>query len=86
AKDKTQAKFAKYYLKVMEKMASASDFASKEADRLSNIVKSGAVSASKLDGFTIRQNVLNVFLGKSEPVEVKKEEEVKAADRAKDEL
>ncbi|KAI7823898.1 thioredoxin-like protein, partial [Kickxella alabastrina] len=87
AKDKTQAKFAKYYLKVMEKMASASDFASKEAERLSNIVKSGAVSASKLDGFTIRQNVLNVFLGKSEPVEVKKEEEeVKAADRAKDEL
>ncbi|KAJ2456591.1 hypothetical protein GGF42_003179 [Coemansia sp. RSA 2424] len=92
AKDKTQAKLAQYYVKVMEKMNSASDFASKEAERLTNIVKSGAVSASKLDGFTIRQNVLNVFLGKSD--EAKKQEEAEAeaeaskddAERPKDEL
>ncbi|KAJ2896952.1 hypothetical protein GGI21_004995 [Coemansia aciculifera] len=90
AKDKTQVKLAQYYVKVMEKMNSASDFASKEAERLKNIVKSGAVSASKLDGFTIRQNVLNVFLGKSD--EAKKQEEAEAeaskddAERPKDEL
>ncbi|KAJ1729300.1 hypothetical protein LPJ61_003591 [Coemansia biformis] len=63
-KGSTQAKFAKYYVKVMEKMSSASDFAGKEAERLAGIVRSGAVSASKLDGFTIRQNVLKVFLGR----------------------
>ncbi|KAJ2719298.1 hypothetical protein GGI07_005292 [Coemansia sp. Benny D115] len=88
-KDKTQAKFAKYYVKVMEKMTSASDFATKEAERLAGIVKSGAVSASKLDGFTIRQNVLNVFLGKSGATEEKAEEkaeEKESAERAKDEL
>ncbi|KAJ2859835.1 hypothetical protein FB639_005718, partial [Coemansia asiatica] len=68
-KDNTQAKFAKYYVKVMEKMSSASDFASKEAERLAGIVKSGAVSASKLDSFTIRQNVLSVFLGKGQAAE-----------------
>ncbi|KAJ2701293.1 hypothetical protein FB645_004683 [Coemansia sp. IMI 203386] len=82
-KDSTQAKFAKYYVKVMEKMSSASDFASKEAERLAGIVKSGAVSASKLDSFTIRQNVLNVFLGKNQATE---EAEEKLVDRAKDEL
>ncbi|KAJ1860938.1 hypothetical protein LPJ73_001178 [Coemansia sp. RSA 2703] len=86
-KDTTQVKFAKYYVKVMEKMSSATDFASKEAERLAGIVKSGAVSASKLDGFTIRQNVLNVFLGKSQATEEKAEDaEEKEADRAKDEL
>ncbi|KAJ2787192.1 hypothetical protein GGI15_000912 [Coemansia interrupta] len=91
-KDTTQVKFAKYYVKVMEKMSSATDFASKEAERLAGIVKSGAVSASKLDGFTIRQNVLNVFLGKSQATEEKADdkevdaEEKKEADRAKDEL
>lgn len=75
-KDTTQVKCAKYYVKVMEKVNSASDFATKEAERLSGIVKSGALSASKLDGFTIRQNVLNVFLGKNrEKKEERKEEE-----------
>ncbi|KAI8325553.1 disulfide isomerase [Martensiomyces pterosporus] len=87
-KDKTQAKFAKYYIKVMEKINSASDFASKEAERLANVVKSGAVSAGKLDSFAIRQNVLGVFLGKAE--EPKKEEseekEEAEAERPKDEL
>ncbi|KAJ1940497.1 hypothetical protein EC988_007018, partial [Linderina pennispora] len=58
--DKAQAKFAKYYVKVMEKVSSASDFAAKESERLANIVKSGAVNAGKLDGFAIRQNVLDV--------------------------
>ncbi|KAJ1769345.1 hypothetical protein IW140_004582 [Coemansia sp. RSA 1813] len=87
-KDKTQAKFAKYYVKVMEKMNSASDFASKEAERLTNIIKSGAVSAGKLDGFTIRKNVLNVFLGKSnsDAAENKEADAEEKADRAKDEL
>ncbi|KAJ2162715.1 hypothetical protein GGF46_000440 [Coemansia sp. RSA 552] len=84
-KDKTQAKFAKYYVKVMEKMSSASDFAGKEAERLTNIIKSGAVSAGKLDGFTIRQNVLKVFLGKDAAAEEKAEEK-EEADRPKDEL
>ncbi|KAI9503379.1 thioredoxin-like protein [Coemansia spiralis] len=87
-KDKTQAQFAKYYVKVMEKMSSASDFASKETERLTNIVKSGAVSASKLDGFTIRQNVLNVFLGKASDAtaEEKEDKAEEKADRPKDEL
>ncbi|KAJ2782367.1 hypothetical protein H4R18_002300 [Coemansia javaensis] len=89
-KDKTQAKFAEYYVKVMEKMASASDFASKEAERLANVVKTGAISASKLDGFTIRQNVLKVFLGKdSSEGEEQSEaasEAASEADRPKDEL
>ncbi|PIA16309.1 disulfide isomerase [Coemansia reversa NRRL 1564] len=90
-KDSTQARFAKYYVKVMEKMSSASDFASKEAERLTNVVKSGAVSAGKLDGFTIRQNVLRVFLGKdaASEKEAEKESEPESkpeADRAKDEL
>ncbi|ORX68593.1 disulfide isomerase [Linderina pennispora] len=63
--DKAQAKFAKYYVKVMEKVSSASDFAARESERLANIVKSGAVNAGKLDSFAIRQNVLDVFLGKA---------------------
>ncbi|KAJ2185030.1 hypothetical protein GGH18_004504, partial [Coemansia sp. RSA 530] len=87
-KDSTQAKFAKYYVKVMEKMSSASDFATKEAERLTNIVKSGAVSASKIDSFTIRQNVLKVFLGKEAAAEEKDApaEEASEADRLRDEL
>ncbi|KAJ2797755.1 hypothetical protein H4R21_004194, partial [Coemansia helicoidea] len=87
-KDTTQVKFAKYYVKVMEKMASASDFASKEAERLSAIVKSGAMSASKLDGFTIRQNVLKVFLGKDAKDAAEEEGKDAAAeeDRPKEEL
>ncbi|KAJ2658926.1 hypothetical protein IW148_004476 [Coemansia sp. RSA 1199] len=87
-KDSTQAKFAKYYVKVMEKMSSASDFATKEAERLTNIVKSGAVSASKIDSFTIRQNVLKVFLGKEAAAEEKDApvEETSEADRPRDEL
>ncbi|KAJ1733100.1 hypothetical protein LPJ72_003049 [Coemansia sp. Benny D160-2] len=85
-KDKTQAKFAKYYVKVMEKMNSASDFATKEAERLTGIIKSGAVSAGKLDGFTIRKNVLNVFLGKSSDEAAGEKEVEEKADRPKDEL
>ncbi|KAJ2321003.1 hypothetical protein H4S02_007834 [Coemansia sp. RSA 2611] len=86
-KDSTQAKFAKYYVKVMEKMSSASDFASRETERLTNIVKSGAVSASKLDSFTIRQNVLKVFLGKDTAEEKDAPaEESSEADRPRDEL
>ncbi|KAJ1960989.1 hypothetical protein GGI12_003504 [Dipsacomyces acuminosporus] len=86
-KDKTQAKFAKYYVKVMEKINSASEFAAKEADRLANIVKTGAVNAGKLDNFAVRQNILSVFLGKAD--EDTKKEEAKdegKADRPKDEL
>ncbi|KAJ2845975.1 hypothetical protein IWW36_004563, partial [Coemansia brasiliensis] len=86
-KDSTQAKFAKYYVKVMEKMNSASDFATREAERLTNIVKSGAISASKLDSFTIRQNVLSVFLGKDAAKESDAAaEETSEADRPRDEL
>ncbi|KAJ1675162.1 hypothetical protein EV182_001804 [Spiromyces aspiralis] len=72
--DNTQAQFAKYYIKVMEKANDASDFITKESKRLYNIVSQGRLAPSNLDNFSIRQNILNVFSGKAKEVEKKIED------------
>ncbi|KAJ1921713.1 hypothetical protein H4219_000446 [Mycoemilia scoparia] len=82
--DNTQVKFAKYYIKVMEKANDASDFITKESKRLLNIVSKSTLAPANLDNFSIRQNILNVFSGKASDVS-ENEKEKPAADEKKEE-
>ncbi|CAO3590567.1 unnamed protein product [Absidia cylindrospora] len=63
------SRYAKYYAKLMEKVVDGGDaFIQKEKARLDKIMKSNTVTPAKLDDFTIRQNILNAFDPKAEPV------------------
>ncbi|GBB90229.1 hypothetical protein RclHR1_01710029 [Rhizophagus clarus] len=61
AAEKSDSKFAQYYVKVMEKIKDKKDYIDNEIARLDKIIKSGTISASKLDDFTIRKNILTNF-------------------------
>ncbi|ORX51285.1 disulfide isomerase [Hesseltinella vesiculosa] len=57
-----ESRYAKYYTKLMEKiLEKGDDFIDKEKARIQKIIKSSTVTLAKLDDFTIRQNILNVF-------------------------
>jgi len=59
--DDAKIKYAKYYIKVMDKINSKENYVEEEIARLSNIIKSGSIAGVKLDDFTTRQNILKVF-------------------------
>ncbi|RIA89439.1 protein disulfide-isomerase tigA precursor [Glomus cerebriforme] len=61
AADKSDSKFAQYYVKVMEKIQDKKDYVDNEIARLDKIIKSGKISGSKVDDFTIRKNILANF-------------------------
>ncbi|KAI8071633.1 thioredoxin-like protein [Gongronella butleri] len=64
------SKYAKYYVKLMEKILEQGNaFIAKESARVNKIIKSNTVTPAKLDDFTIRQNILNVFDGKADPID-----------------
>ncbi|KAI8371793.1 thioredoxin-like protein [Radiomyces spectabilis] len=64
-----QGRYAKYYVKIMEKILSLGDiFLVSEKARLDKIAKSNTVTSNKLDDFAIRQNILAVFDKKATPV------------------
>ncbi|CAG8615593.1 9177_t:CDS:2 [Funneliformis mosseae] len=59
--DKSDNKFAQYYVKIMDKIKNKKDYIDNEIARLEKIIKSGTISASKIDDFTIRKNILAIF-------------------------
>ncbi|CAO3620073.1 unnamed protein product [Cunninghamella blakesleeana] len=62
-------KYAKYYVKVMEKVAQhGNEFVQKERQRVEKIIKSNTITPAKLDDFTIRSNILNAFDKNAEAV------------------
>uniref|UniRef100_A0A1D1YIZ3 protein disulfide-isomerase n=1 Tax=Anthurium amnicola TaxID=1678845 RepID=A0A1D1YIZ3_9ARAE len=61
AAKKSDSKFAQYYAKVMEKIKEKEDYVDKEIVRLDKVIKSGTISPSKVDDFTIRKNILANF-------------------------
>jgi len=52
---------AKYYVKVMTKLAGSSDFVKKETDRLQKMIDDGSVKANKKEQFGRRLNILSSF-------------------------
>ena len=55
-------KYAKYYVKVMEKIVDqGSDYAAGEIARLKRVVDGGNVKADRIDSFHIRKNILEQF-------------------------
>jgi endoplasmic reticulum protein 29 len=52
---------AKYYVKVMTKAATASDFITKETERLQKMIDDGSVKATKKEQFGRRLNILSSF-------------------------
>ncbi|ORY19525.1 thioredoxin-like protein [Clohesyomyces aquaticus] len=59
-------KYAKYYLKVWEKVTANSGYAEKELKRLQGLLKKGNLAPEKLDDLTSRSNILRRFLGQEE--------------------
>jgi len=55
------AEFAKYYVKVMTKLAASKDFVGKETERLQKMIDDGSVKAAKKDQFGRRLNILSSF-------------------------
>ncbi|KAJ3388295.1 hypothetical protein HDU84_009880 [Entophlyctis sp. JEL0112] len=56
------SKYAKFYVKVMEKVIKDGDsYIAKETGRLEKIIASGTTTAAKKDDFEIRKNILNIF-------------------------
>jgi len=59
---KTAIKYAKYYVKVMEKISKNGwDYVGKEIARLEKIVKAGTTNPAQTDDFNIRRNILAAF-------------------------
>jgi len=52
---------AKYYVKVMTKLAASKDFITKETDRLQKMIDDGSVKATKKEQFGRRLNILSSF-------------------------
>lgn len=71
-----QDKYAKYYVKVADKLSQNTEYASKELARLLKILSKGGSAPEKLDDVVSRSNILRRFTGEKE-----KEKEV-----GKDEL
>ncbi|KAJ3116521.1 hypothetical protein HDU96_009507 [Phlyctochytrium bullatum] len=56
-------KYATYYVKVMEKIVKdGNEYVKKELARLAKIGDSGSTTVEKLDDFSIRRNILQVFI------------------------
>jgi endoplasmic reticulum protein 29 len=55
------AEYAKYYMKVMTKLAASKDFVSKETERLKKMIDDGSVKPAKKEQFGRRLNILSSF-------------------------
>jgi protein disulfide-isomerase A6 len=58
-----QGKYAKYYIKVAEKMIKTPSYVEKELSRLNGIIKKGSVAPKILDDIISRSNILRGFKG-----------------------
>ncbi len=69
-----QYRFAKYYIRVFEKLAENEGFVAKESARLDNILRKGGLAPSKLDELQTKSNILKQFIPKdAEKVVTEKE-------------
>lgn len=69
--------YAKYYVKVMDKIKEKEDFVEGELARLQKVIASGTIAGLKLDDFSIRQNILATFQkmkGEEESAEAHRDE------------
>lgn len=66
-KEGVQNKYAEYYVKVFEKLATNDGYAAKELARLDKILQKGGLAPAKLDEFTTKTNILRKFLEKVTP-------------------
>jgi protein disulfide-isomerase A6 len=53
--------YAKYYVKVFEKLSKSEGYAIKELKRLEGLLKKGGISSEKADDLTSRMNILRLF-------------------------
>lgn len=67
-------KYAEYYVKVAEKMGKSEDYASKELERLSKILKKGGSAPEKVDDLVSRRNILALFAGQDKEAGTHKDE------------
>lgn len=63
-KESAQNTYAKYYVRVFEKLGESDTYAAKELARLEGIIKKGGLAPAKLDEFTSKTNILRKFLQK----------------------
>lgn len=63
-KTTAQLKYAEYYVRVFDKLASNNGYAAKEVARLDNILSKGGLSPSKRDEIKSKTNVLRKFVEK----------------------
>ncbi|EOA87421.1 hypothetical protein ACJQWK_10366 [Exserohilum turcicum] len=59
-------KYAKYYVKVFEKIAANTDYAEKELKRLQGLIAKGNLAPEKMDDLMSRSNILKKFTGETE--------------------
>lgn len=64
-----QQKYAPYYVKVLDKLASNAGYAAKELARLEKLLSKGGLAAEKVDDLTSRSNILRRFLVKQKAKE-----------------
>lgn len=55
-------KYAKYYIKVMDKALASPEYVAKELARLTKIIATGTMAEERADDFTIRTNILRAFI------------------------
>ncbi len=72
-KDKAEAKYAEYYLRVFEKLGKNEGYVAKELSRLEGIISKGGLASVKLDELASKTNILRKFLGKPAGDEEKEE-------------
>ena len=63
-KESTQHNYAKYYVKVLDKLRKSDKYAAKELVRLEGLLKKGGLASTKMDEFTSKTNILRKFVEK----------------------
>lgn len=63
-KDSAQQKYAQYYVRIFEKLATSDSYAAKELARLDGMLTKGGLAPAKRDEFQRKTNVLRKFVDK----------------------
>lgn len=64
-KEKAEAKYADYYVRVFDKIEKSEGYVAKELARLQGILKKGGLAPKKVDEITLKTNVLKRFANKA---------------------
>lgn len=62
--EEAQYSYAKYYIRVFDKLAESEGYVAKESARLDNILKKGGLAPAKLDELQSKSNILKQFIQK----------------------